>query len=62
MGYHVADSDLPKGVMAEKDSQVPHKNMKKKGKKSKYEHENDTEDIPEEPEPLDVYNRPNWFV
>lgn len=30
--------------------------------KSKYEHEHDTEDIPEEPEPLEVYNRPSWFV
>ena len=28
----------------------------------KFDHETDTEDVPEQPEPLDVYNQPNWFV
>ena len=30
--------------------------------KKKDAHDHDTEDVPEHPEPLDVYNKPNWFV
>lgn len=31
-------------------------------KKKRGAHDHDTEDVPEQPEPLEVYNKPNWFV